>query len=96
MDDHNCQVGGCFIANDAGASAAVCAGANYFQSVTPRLSAGGEFFWLASSLKSGVGLAARYTDDKQIFTTQLATTGLLNMQYANKVTDKVSGGLTER
>jgi mitochondrial import receptor subunit TOM40 len=66
-------------------------GLNYFQSLTPRLSAGGEFFWLHSNLKSGVGLALRHAGDKHIATAQLATTGILSMQYAHKV-----GGLCVR
>jgi mitochondrial import receptor subunit TOM40 len=60
-------------------------GLNYFQSVTPSLSAGGEFFWLQSSLKSGVGLALRHTGEKHVGTMQLATTGIMSMGYAHKV-----------
>jgi mitochondrial import receptor subunit TOM40 len=63
---------------------------NYFQSVTPSLSAGGEFFWLGGQLRSGLGLALRHTGDKHIATVQLASTGILSAQYAHKVTDKVS------
>eukprot|EP00879_Flechtneria_rotunda_P032803 GHRR01036163.1.p1 GENE.GHRR01036163.1~~GHRR01036163.1.p1 ORF type:complete len:159 (-),score=37.03 GHRR01036163.1:36-512(-) len=66
------------------------AGLNYFQSVTPRFSAGGEFFWLGGQLRSGVGLAVRHTGDNHIATMQLATTGILSAQYAHKVTDKVT------
>ncbi|KXZ56173.1 hypothetical protein GPECTOR_1g149 [Gonium pectorale] len=65
-------------------------GANYFQSLTPKLSAGGEFFWLPSQMKSGVGLALRHQGDKHVATLQLATTGIANMQYTHKVTDKVT------
>lgn len=65
-------------------------GLNYLQSVTPHLAVGGEFFWLQSSMKSGVGVALRHADDKNIFTTQVATTGILSMQYAYKVNEKVT------
>jgi len=41
------------------------------QSVTPNLSAGGEFFWLQSNLKSGVGLAMRHTGEKHVGTLQV-------------------------
>lgn len=64
-------------------------GLNYFQSITPNLSAGGEFFYLASQMKSGVGLALRHTGDKHIAVCQLATTGIANLQYAHKVSDKI-------
>lgn len=60
-------------------------GLNYFQSVTPKLSAGGEFFWLAGSQKSGVGLAMRHAAEKHVATMQVATTGILSLQYAHKV-----------
>jgi mitochondrial import receptor subunit TOM40 len=65
-------------------------GLNYFQSVTPQLSAGGEFFWLQSNLKSGVGLAVRHTGEKHVGTLQLATTGIMSMGYAHKVTEKIT------
>jgi mitochondrial import receptor subunit TOM40 len=65
-------------------------GLNYFQSITPHLSAGGEFFWLHSGLKSGVGLAVRHTGEKHVGTLQAATTGILSMGYAHKVTDKIT------
>mmetsp|Transcript_37384 Transcript_37384/g.83196 ORF Transcript_37384/g.83196 Transcript_37384/m.83196 type:complete len:326 (+) Transcript_37384:46-1023(+) len=65
-------------------------GLNYFQSITPKLSAGGEFFWLQSNLKSGVGFALRHTDDKHVATMQVATTGILSLQYAHKVSDKIT------
>eukprot|EP00775_Hariotina_reticulata_P013594 gene13594-13719_t len=64
-------------------------GLNYFQSVTPSLSAGGEFFWLGGQLRSGLGLAVRHTGDKHTATMQLASTGILSAQYAHKVTDKL-------
>jgi hypothetical protein len=66
------------------------AGLNYFQSITPQLSAGCEMFYLSQQLKSGVGLAARHTGEKHIATMQLATTGILQAAYAHKVTEKVS------
>jgi hypothetical protein len=65
------------------------AGLNYFQSITPSLSAGGEFFWLGGQLRSGLGLALRHTGEQHIATCQVATTGILSAQYAHKVTDKV-------
>ncbi|KAL6764076.1 40 kDa translocon at mitochondrial outer envelope membrane [Haematococcus lacustris] len=65
-------------------------GLNYFQSLTPRLSAGGEFFWLHSNLKSGVGLAMRHQGTKHVATMQVATTGILSLQYAHKVNEKVT------
>jgi mitochondrial import receptor subunit TOM40 len=65
-------------------------GLNYFQSVTPTLSAGGEFFYLQSSQKSGVGLAMRHqTSDKHVSTMQIATTGIMSMGYAHKLSEKV-------
>lgn len=65
-------------------------GLNYFQSMTPKLSAGGEFFWLAGNQKSGVGLAMRHQGDKHVATMQVATTGILSMQYAHKVNEKIT------
>uniref|UniRef100_A0A7S0V429 Mitochondrial import receptor subunit TOM40 n=1 Tax=Polytomella parva TaxID=51329 RepID=A0A7S0V429_9CHLO len=65
-------------------------GVNYFQSVTPKLSVGGEFFWLQPNLKSGVGLAARHVDAGNVATLQVATTGILSMQYTHRVTEKIS------
>lgn len=64
-------------------------GLNYFQSVTPKLALGAELFWLQSNLKSGVGLAARHADEKHIAVAQVATTGILSLQYGHKVTDKI-------
>lgn len=65
-------------------------GVNYLQSVTPHLSVGGEFFWLGQNLKSGVGIAARHATDDHIATAQAATTGILSLQYAHKVTEKIT------
>ena len=65
-------------------------GLNYFQAVTPSISAGGEFFWLNSSLKSGVGFALRHSGEKTVATMQVATTGILSLQYAHKVNEKIT------
>ncbi|CAG7877017.1 unnamed protein product [Brassica rapa] len=65
-------------------------GANYIQSVTPRLSLGGEVFWAGGPRKSGIGYAARYETDKMVASGQVASTGLLLMNYVQKVSDKVS------
>lgn len=65
-------------------------GANYFQSVTPRLSLGGEAFYLGIQRKSGIGLAARYQTSKSISTCQLASTNLLSLSFVHKVSEKVS------
>lgn len=65
-------------------------GANYFQSVTPKLSVGGEVFYLAEQRRSGMGAAARYASDKSISTLQLANTGLVSLSYLQKVSEKVS------
>lgn len=65
-------------------------GANYFQSVTPHLALGGEFFHLAEQRRSGVGLAARHQTDTTVATAQVANTGLLSLSYLQRVSDKVS------
>lgn len=65
-------------------------GLNYFQSITPKLSAGGEFFWLQANLKSGVGFALRHADKQHVATMQVATTGILSLQYAHRVNEKVT------
>lgn len=65
-------------------------GLNYFQSVTPRLAVGGEFFWLNANMKSGVGFAARHTGKQHVATMQVATTGILSLQYSHRVTEKVT------
>lgn len=65
-------------------------GLNYFQSVTPRLAAGGELFWLQTAMKSGVGLALRHTGDRCVSTAQVASTGVMNLQYSHRVTDRVT------
>lgn len=62
---------------------------NYFQSVTPTLSLGGEAFWLANQMKSGVGIAGRYANKGDVATCQVATTGLVSLTYAHKISDKV-------
>ena len=66
------------------------AGLNYLQSVTPNLSLGGETFWLSAAMKSGVGFAARHQGEKHIATAQLATTGLVSLNYAHKISEKVT------
>ena len=63
-------------------------GVNYIQSVTGTLSLGGEGFWLGGQKKSGVGLAARYADNRSVGTAQLATTGLVSLTYTTKVSEK--------
>ena len=65
-------------------------GLNYFQSVTPQLSVGGELFWLRSAQKSGAGFAARHAGASHVATAQVATTGLLSLAYIHRVSDKVS------
>lgn len=65
-------------------------GLNYFQSVTPQLSVGGELFWLRSAQKSGAGFAARHAGAAHVATAQIATTGLLSLAYIHRVSDKVS------
>ncbi|KAJ0264531.1 Mitochondrial import receptor subunit TOM40-1 [Hirschfeldia incana] len=65
-------------------------GATYIQSVTPRLSLGGEVFWAGVPRKSGIGYAARYETDKMVASGQVASTGLMVMNYVQKVSDKVS------
>ena len=65
-------------------------GINYFQSVTPSLSMGGEAFWLGQQRKSGTGFAARHQGEQHVATCQLATTGLINATYIHKVNEKVN------
>lgn len=65
-------------------------GANYFQSVTRTLSAGGEAFWLAEQRRSGVGVAARHATDTAVATAQIANTGLVSLTYFQRVSDKVA------
>lgn len=65
-------------------------GLNYFQSLTPGLSAGGEFFWLGGQMRSGLGLALRHTGERHVATLQVASTAILSAQYAHRVTDKVT------
>lgn len=65
-------------------------GLNYFQSITPRLSVGGEMFWLHSNMKSGTGIAVRHAGERHVATLQFASTGIANMQYTHKVNDKVT------
>ncbi|CAF2128214.1 hypothetical protein BRARA_C03767 [Brassica rapa] len=65
-------------------------GATYIQSVTPRLSLGGEVFWAGVPRKSGMGYAARYETDKMVATAQVASTGTIGMNYVQKISEKVS------
>ncbi|KAI7846351.1 hypothetical protein COHA_000188 [Chlorella ohadii] len=65
-------------------------GANYFQSVTPQLSLGGEVFYLAEQRRSGIGLAARHAGEKHIATAQVANTGLVSLTYIQKISEKAS------
>ncbi|VVB00659.1 unnamed protein product [Arabis nemorensis] len=64
--------------------------ANYIQHVTPKLSLGGEVFWAGEQMKSGVGLGARYENDKMVATGQIASSGVAMMNYVHKVSEKVS------
>ncbi|VVA98305.1 unnamed protein product [Arabis nemorensis] len=65
-------------------------GATYIQSVTPRLSLGGEVFWAGVPRKSGIGYAARYETDKMVASAQVASTGAIVMNYVQKISEKVS------
>ncbi|CAN8270312.1 unnamed protein product [Cochlearia groenlandica] len=65
-------------------------GATYIQSVTPRLSLGGEIFWAGVPRKSGIGYAARYETDKMVASAQVASTGAVVMNYVQKISEKVS------
>ena len=65
-------------------------GLNYFQSVTPALTLGGEAFWLRAQGKSGTGFAARHAGPAHVATAQVATTGLVSLGYLHRVSDKVS------
>ncbi|EFJ15593.1 hypothetical protein SELMODRAFT_403082 [Selaginella moellendorffii] len=65
-------------------------GANYIQSITPSLALGGEVFWVGHQRKSGLGLAARYSNDKVIATGQVATTGMVSLTYVQRVSQKVN------
>ena len=67
-------------------------GLNYFQSVTPRLSLGGEVFYLAAQRRSGVGLALRHEGESSVSTAQVANTGLLALSYIQRVNPKVALG----
>jgi len=65
-------------------------GLNYFQSVTPSLTLGGEAFWLRAQGKSGTGFAARHAGAAHVATAQVATTGLVSLGYLHRVSEKVS------
>lgn len=58
--------------------------------MTPRLSLGGEAFWLGQQRKSGTGFAARLTDEESVATAQIASTGLVSLAYVHRVSEKVS------
>lgn len=64
-------------------------GFNYLQSVTPKLALGGETFFLSQAMKSGVGFAARHQGEQHVATAQIATTGLISLNYAHKLNEKV-------
>ena len=66
------------------------AGVNYLQSVTPQLAFGGEAFYLSQALKSGIGIAARHQGEKHVATAQVASTGLVSLNYAHRISDKVT------
>lgn len=63
---------------------------NYLQSVTPQLALGGEAFYLSQALKSGIGLAARHQGEKHVATAQVASTGLVSLNYAHRLSEKVN------
>ncbi|XP_074268078.1 mitochondrial import receptor subunit TOM40-1-like [Silene latifolia] len=65
-------------------------GANYIQSVTPNLSLGGEIFYTGQHRKSGVGYAARYSNNKMVATGQVANTGMVALSYVHRASEKVS------
>ena len=60
-------------------------GANYIQSVSETVSLGGEAFWLGVQRKSGCGFAARHAGPTGVATAQVASTGLVSLTYAHKV-----------
>ncbi|XP_010480452.1 PREDICTED: mitochondrial import receptor subunit TOM40-1-like [Camelina sativa] len=65
--------------------------ATYFQRVTPRLSLGGHVYNFGVPKQWGVGHAARYeTDDKMIAAAFVDISGLVFMNYAHKISKKVS------
>ncbi|XP_076933504.1 mitochondrial import receptor subunit TOM40-1-like [Bidens hawaiensis] len=63
-------------------------GASYFQSMTPRLSLGGEVSYDGEHRKSDVGYAARYNTDKMVAAGQFASTGNVALSYVQKVSKK--------
>lgn len=46
-------------------------------------------------MKSGVGFAARHQGDQHVATAQIATTGLISLNYAHKLSEKVCCGTNE-
>ncbi|GMH34710.1 hypothetical protein BSKO_02571 [Bryopsis sp. KO-2023] len=65
-------------------------GANYLQSVTEKLSLGGEVFYMDEQRRSGLGFAARHVDENHIGAAQMANTGMLSLSYLQKIGDKAS------
>ncbi|XP_061992130.1 mitochondrial import receptor subunit TOM40-1-like [Rosa rugosa] len=65
-------------------------GANYVQSVTPHFSLGGEVFWAGQHRKSGISYGARFNTDKMVATGQVASTGMVALNYVQRVSEKVS------
>lgn len=65
-------------------------GINYMQSVTPKLSLGGEGIWLGHQRKSSMGLAARYKADTVICTGHVKSEGQINFTYVQRLSDKLS------
>ena len=57
--------------------------------MTPNLALGGETFFLSQAMKSGVGFAARHQGEQHVATAQIATTGLISLNYAHKLSEKV-------
>lgn len=54
----------------------------FLQHVTPKLSLGGEVFWIGQQRRSGVGYVARYETDQMVnvsFSSTLRFTMLLNL-----------------
>ena len=68
--------------------------ASYMQSITPSLAVGAEYFWMSERLRSGYGVAVRKTGDTPygayVLAAQLASTGIANVAYQQKVSSKAS------
>ena len=67
---------------------------SYMQSITPTLAVGAEYFWMSERLRSGYGVAVRKTGETPfgdyVLATQLASTGIANIAYQQKVSSKAS------